>query len=127
MSFQKILKDSFKLTFAGRIDRTVYWVGNTIWDGFIIGLMFGISRTINMTSELQKGAAGTLMVLTLVLYWLFTLSLSVRRWHDRNKSGWWQLVMFVPVIGPFWSLAECGFQAGTRGENNFGEPYKSDS
>jgi uncharacterized membrane protein YhaH (DUF805 family) len=41
-------------------------------------------------------------------------------WHDRNKSGWWVLIAFVPVIGGLWYLIECGFLPGTTGANNYG-------
>jgi uncharacterized membrane protein YhaH (DUF805 family) len=45
---------------------------------------------------------------------------SIKRWHDRNKSGWWVLFAFVPVIGSIWVLVETGFLRGTTGANNFG-------
>lgn len=28
-----------------------------------------------------------------------SLGLAVRRLHDINKSGWWILLVFIPVIG----------------------------
>lgn len=31
-----------------------------------------------------------------------TLSATVRRLHDINKSGYWGLVFLIPVVGPFW-------------------------
>jgi uncharacterized membrane protein YhaH (DUF805 family) len=49
------------------------------------------------------------------------LVLSVKRWHDRNKSGWWVLVNLVPVVGWLWQLIECGFLRGTTGPNRFGQ------
>ena len=27
------------------------------------------------------------------------LAVLVKRWHDRDKSGWWVLITFIPVIG----------------------------
>ncbi|WP_417430347.1 DUF805 domain-containing protein [Kiloniella sp.] len=44
----------------------------------------------------------------------------IKRWHDRDKSGWWTLIIFVPIIGSFWVLIECGFLRGTAGPNRFG-------
>lgn len=46
--------------------------------------------------------------------WLFTfaslalfvpsLAISVRRLHDIGKSGWWYLIVLVPIVGMFWLL-----------------------
>jgi len=40
------------------------------------------------------------------LYWIFALAtllpsiaVGARRLHDTDRSGWWQLLMFVPFIG----------------------------
>jgi uncharacterized membrane protein YhaH (DUF805 family) len=48
------------------------------------------------------------------------LALAVKRWHDRNKSGWWVLIGLVPIIGQLWALIECGFLRGTTGPNIYG-------
>ena len=52
---------------------------------------------------------------------VFGLVLSVKRWHDRNKSGRWVLINLVPVVGWLWHLIECGFLRGTIGPNRFGQ------
>jgi len=40
------------------------------------------------------------------LYWLAlflpNISITARRLHDINKSGWWQLIALVPLIWPIW-------------------------
>ncbi len=46
----------------------------------------------------------------------------IKRFHDRDKSGWWVLIGLVPLIGQLWLLIECGFLAGTPGPNRFGPP-----
>ncbi|MNW22858.1 Inner membrane protein YhaI [compost metagenome] len=28
-----------------------------------------------------------------------SIAVTARRLHDTNRSGWWQLIYFVPVIG----------------------------
>jgi uncharacterized membrane protein YhaH (DUF805 family) len=37
-------------------------------------------------------------VFTLATF-LPTIAVTARRLHDTNRSGWWQLLTFVPVIG----------------------------
>ena len=46
--------------------------------------------------------------------------LAIKRCHDRDKSGWFVLISFIPVIGPIWLLVELGFLRGSQGENRFG-------
>src|SRR5680860_792339 len=46
----------------------------------------------------------------------------IKRWHDRDKSGWWMLIVLVPIIGWIWFIVELGFLKGTPGPNRFGPP-----
>ena len=123
MNLRTVLMDALKISFSGRINRTVFWVGQLFWTAAFAGLLFAVSRTIREGDQIQTGITGTVMIAFFALYEIVGLSLYVRRWHDRNKSGWWHLVGLIPFIGPAWILGECGLQAGTRGENNFGMPY----
>ncbi len=44
----------------------------------------------------------------------------MRRYHDRNKSGWWFFLCFVPIVGPIWQFIELGFLSGTPSGNSYG-------
>ena len=33
------------------------------------------------------------------------IAVQVKRWHHRDKTGWWVLISLVPVIGLIWSLS----------------------
>jgi uncharacterized membrane protein YhaH (DUF805 family) len=46
----------------------------------------------------------------------------IKRFHDRDKSGWWVLIGLIPVIGGIWLLIELGLLKGTPGPNRFGPP-----
>ncbi|HAE49771.1 MAG TPA: DUF805 domain-containing protein, partial [Tistrella mobilis] len=48
------------------------------------------------------------------------LAIGARRCHDRGRSGWFQLIMLIPLIGWIWLLVEIGFLRGTEGPNRFG-------
>jgi uncharacterized membrane protein YhaH (DUF805 family) len=63
---------------------------------------------------------GFLDMTVFALYLALMSAVSVRRLHDRNKSGSWVLLYFVPVIGQVWLFLELGVLAGTRGPNRFG-------
>ena len=57
--------------------------------------------------------------LALVLLWP-SLSLSIRRMHDMDRSGWWMLVFLLPIVGVFIMIIwNC--QPGTPGVNRYGE------
>jgi uncharacterized membrane protein YhaH (DUF805 family) len=59
-------------------------------------------------------------VMAFIFLWPM-FAVQAKRWHDRNKSGWWVLIHFIPVIGSLWTLIENGFLEGTEGNNRFGE------
>ena len=121
----------------GRIPRKGFWLGFLVllvitWIlEFILFAIFGTSVMSsidpNATPEAQAAAAsamfGKMMVplgiLTLLILWP-SICLYAKRWHDRDKSGWWSLIMFIPIIGSIWMLVELGFLRGTEGPNRFG-------
>jgi uncharacterized membrane protein YhaH (DUF805 family) len=45
--------------------------------------------------------------------------LTIRRLHDQDKSGFFYLVVFIPIIGGIWLLI-LTLQPGTPGQNRFG-------
>lgn len=47
-------------------------------------------------------------------------AVSAQRLHDRGLSGWWLLVLLLPVIGPIW-LALQLLRAGDAGVNAYGD------
>jgi FAD/FMN-containing dehydrogenase/uncharacterized membrane protein YhaH (DUF805 family)/SAM-dependent methyltransferase len=53
------------------------------------------------------------------LYWTL-FAVAVKRFHDRSRSGWWMLLLAVPIIGPLWTLWNLGFRKGGVTENRFG-------
>lgn len=52
------------------------------------------------------------------------LAVSVRRLHDQNKSGWYYLVAFIPLIGGIWLLVLLATE-GDSGPNQYGADPKS--
>lgn len=57
-----------------------------------------------------------------LVLWVIGISISVRRWHDLNKSGWWVLINLIPFFGWIYSLIMLGFMSGDRGPNQYGPP-----
>ena len=48
-----------------------------------------------------------------------SIAVSVKRCHDRDRSGWFLLIGLIPLVN-LWVLVELGFLRGTTGENRFG-------
>ena len=47
------------------------------------------------------------------------IAIAIRRLHDRDYSGWWYLLVFIPLIG--WLILFIWFcLKGTDGPNRFG-------
>ena len=115
------------LSFQGRMNRAKWWligIGISVAEGVlfgIIGAVFGmpaVDASGNMTS--MNPIAGILIFIVIIAAIWVALATSVKRYHDRGKSGWWILINFVPLVGGIWYLVECGFLKGTAGANAFG-------
>ncbi len=86
MTFQESIRVCFSkyADFNGRADRSEYW-----W--FILFLII-VSLATSMVSSVLSGlfSLGTLLP---------SIAVTTRRLHDTNRSGWWQLIAVVPLIG----------------------------
>lgn len=101
------------LGFEGRIGRATWWLYGV---GAMVGLGLLLTALLRIAGVESDVAAG---VVSLLLLWP-SLAISVKRWHDRDKSGWWVLVGLIPVIGGLWLLIENGLLRGTAGPNRHG-------
>lgn len=50
----------------------------------------------------------------------FGLAVYVKRCHDRNKSGWWCLLLLIPIVGLVWLIIDLGILKSTEGPNQYG-------
>ncbi len=111
------------LSFDGRVSRSTYWLASL---GSVAAYLMVLLVTIliihlvtNARADKETPNLVATLILLLPLLWA-GLAISTKRWHDRNKSGWWNLIAFVPVVGALWALIECGFLRGTPGANKYG-------
>jgi uncharacterized membrane protein YhaH (DUF805 family) len=111
-------------SFKGRIGRLTYWgVSFALLAVEFVGF-FILDTMDKAISGSQSGSSDFIFLLLLIftgfIFWSL-LAISVKRWHDRDKSGWWMLVGFIPIIGGWWVTIELGFMKGTEGINQYGE------
>ena len=117
-------------SFQGRINRQPYWL-SALALAILLGILEFVVFYFFMTwgpGETEGSYVATsvnpiawvlIAIMVVVGIWA-GLAIQVKRWHDRDKSGWWVLIGLVPVIGGIWALVECGFLRGTPGANRFG-------
>lgn len=86
MTFTESIRTCFRkyADFKGRATRSEFWwwVLFNVIAAFVLGLI---------SERLPQ-----LLSLALLLP---NIAVSARRLHDTDRSGWWQLVGFVPIIG----------------------------
>ncbi|MDD5160630.1 MAG: DUF805 domain-containing protein [Sulfuricurvum sp.] len=77
--------------FTGRAPRSEYWwfVLAQLLIGFGIGFIGGFLG-IDM---------GGLSLIAMLVMFLPGLAVAIRRLHDLGKSGWFYLLIFIPIIG----------------------------
>jgi uncharacterized membrane protein YhaH (DUF805 family) len=102
------------LTNQGRLDRQPFWIGviiifviELIWR-LLVHLIFG-----------HSGFAHFLIGIVALILLYLSINLGIKRFHDRDKSGWWVLIVLIPVIGWIWCVIEAGFLPGTDGPNRY--------
>ena len=113
-------------SFEGRANRAKFWLVALlifVAEIILVAAIFGAELTSG-DPEKMAAAVGPLAAIILAIFviaatWI-SIAVAVKRYHDRNKSGWWVLIVFVPVIGGLWYLIECGFLRGTAGPNRYG-------
>lgn len=113
-------------SFQGRANRAKWWLvalGILVVEVILFAAIFGGAAMSGdperMAAAMGPIASVVLFIFFVVAFWI-SIAVAVKRYQDRNKSGWWVLIVFVPVIGGLWYLIECGFLRGTVGPNNYG-------
>jgi len=102
--------DAIKLCFSkyadfnGRAKRPEFW-----W--FVL-FTFLVSLGLSMVSETVSGLFSLAVLVP-------SIAVGARRLHDTNRSGWFQLLWIIPVIGWIVLIVFCA-QEGEAGDNQYG-------
>ena len=127
MGFTAAIRSGFDhyVKFDGRASRSAYW-----WWAlfvFIVGIVanvldgvFGLQQFREFNGQMYAAGGVISGIATLALL-LPNLSVTIRRLHDTDRSGWWWFIVIFPVIG--WIIYLYFMIArGTPGPNRFGPP-----
>lgn len=116
MTFPEAVKSGFKnyAKFDGRASRSEYW-----WFTLFQFLALLVPAALMMGDGIIAGIGGLLYFVATLGLLLPSLGLLFRRLHDTDRSAWWILISFVPVIGGIVLLVFTVLD-GTAGPNKFG-------
>jgi uncharacterized membrane protein YhaH (DUF805 family) len=86
------LKDYAK--FTGRSRRAEYWQ-------YILFIV-----VVSVALSLVDAVIGTGVLSAVFSLGAFipSIAVGVRRLHDTGRSGWWMLILFIPLVGAIWLL-----------------------
>ena len=115
--------------FSGRARRSEFW----LFSLFIAIVEIVYFALMGATGNFDPSNYGAINGVGMALAGLFTifvlavivpsLAVTFRRLHDTNRSAWWLLISFIPVLGAL-VLLVFYFLPGTSGPNAFGPDPK---
>jgi len=114
-SVRTCLKENY-CNFEGRAPRSEYWwfALFAVLLGIVTSIIDGILGTVTANGI---GLISSIASLALIIP---SIAVAVRRLHDTDRSGWFYLLNFIPIIG--WIVLLVFFvQQGTNGRNRFGD------
>jgi uncharacterized membrane protein YhaH (DUF805 family) len=108
------------VVFSGRARRSEYWYFALF--NFLVGIVTSVLDAILGTGydNSTGGLVNTVGSLALLLP---SLAVGVRRLHDTDRSGWWILIVLVPVVGAI-VLIVFMVQDSKPGTNQYGPNAK---
>lgn len=97
-------------SFHGRVGRGDWW--------YAVLLLLSVFVVLFVALD-ALGLRMATWVLYVPLYWAL-LAVSIKRFHDRARSGWWLVLLLIPILGPLWLMWNLGFRKGDPTENRYG-------
>lgn len=102
MSFVDAVGTCFRkyFTFSGRAKRSEFWYFYLFYCLVLIAVLFCTVFDFALEQDVMKSPSpvifiGLWMIGCLIPLW----AVGSRRLHDIGRSGWWQLLAYIPYIG----------------------------
>jgi uncharacterized membrane protein YhaH (DUF805 family) len=131
------------ITFGGRINRAKYWIALLVY--IVIELLFGALAYLGDGNAVVHGITTVIGIAVTIS----SIGVTIKRLHDRNKSGWYVLLFLVApmvllvadfaigtmsagsdffatalwliaIVIVIWGFVELGCLRGTIGHNKYG-------
>ncbi|WP_411341562.1 DUF805 domain-containing protein [Sphingopyxis sp. J-6] len=112
--------------FNGRSQRMEYWMF-TLFVTIIAFALVIVAGILGGFSDSGETGLSMIVIIPLILLVLATIipsiAVTVRRFHDQDKSGWFYLLGFIPYVGGIIVFIFMCID-GTPGPNRFGPDPK---
>ena len=122
--YLKVMRDNYA-NFSGRARRKEYWMYVLVQSIIMIGLMI-FDSILGLDFELQGISLGYgyLYLIGVIVHFIPSLAVLVRRLHDVGKSGWFYFIFLIPIIGIIWLLVLYCTE-GQKQDNKWGPDPKA--
>jgi uncharacterized membrane protein YhaH (DUF805 family) len=110
------------LSFSGRIGRLrylAYGMGSYLLLMLVMVPLAGTSAIIGGDPGSMSGIAMLVMAVAYIAMLVVGVGFAKRRLNDLDRSGWWMLLIFVPIVNLLLTIYMLFFP-GTDGSNNWG-------
>lgn len=111
--FLNVVKNHY-FDFNSRANRQQFWMYTLVYA--IIYIAFAVLTAVTPKIGWIFALVNTLLGLALILP---SLSITARRLHDTDHTGWWMLINLLPLVGNIIFLVFLVLP-GTPGQNRFG-------
>jgi uncharacterized membrane protein YhaH (DUF805 family) len=105
--------------FTGRARRSEYW-----WFIVFTAVASTVAGILDALIGTQFGSTGVVQVLVTLALLVPGLAVSVRRLHDVGQTGWWVLLLLIPVLGAL-VLIVAFYIRDSAPDNQYGPSPKS--
>ena len=112
------IKELF-FTVQGRLNRKPFLLRGLVL-GILSLILSSVMGGLAETSSTVLHLVSLLMLPLILVCAAGSLTLIIRRWHDLGKSGWFTLLLLIPLLN-FVVMLYLWFVRGTAGPNAYGE------
>ena len=104
------------VVFSGRAQRAEFWYF-TLFNFLAVAALLVIDALIGTYSA--ESGIGLLSGIYVLGVMLPGIAVAIRRLHDTGRTGWWYLLLLIPLVGAI-VLIVFFVQDSTPGENQYG-------
>lgn len=115
---EAVFKELF-FTSAGRLNRKSY-IYRSIFLSFALGIIQLILELATAAIEALELLFAVMILALCIFGFVAGIMMLARRLHDLDKSGWWMLLLCVPLVNILFYIYILFFK-GTEGPNQYGE------
>ena len=103
----------FYLSAQGRVNRKQFWLW-LVLPCTVISVVLVLLDLALGTYDAKDGVGLFSSIFSLVVI-VPAFLVYIKRWHDRDKSGWWMLIVLIPLVGAHLVFGRARLPAGHAG------------